>query len=273
MLRKNFRTLIDQFADNRRTKVSDLFVHIGYHLHCFQNSCFSFFIKKSKKQSNCFVSSKNLQFVSIFNIHYLITNIVGSLNQIHQWITCISVGITDQPWNAQFSSNSFEIIFLGIKEPKLLFPGIGENRSVRIFHYRGKRTVGENKSSGTATNKLMRKQSESIGISFKAGTIFPFFIRHFCFEMLSVSFREEGSNGLFARMTKRRIAQIVCQASCRNNRTNLLEVSSLDFLFLFQPMCHIHPQRSANTGHFQAMRQAVVHKHASGQWKYLRFIL
>ena len=78
----------------------------------------------------------------------------------------------------------------------------------------------------------------------------------------------------FARVSERRVAEIVGQTGSRYDGTNFENVSVGKFWLLFyQGMRHIITQTSSHTCHFERMGQSVVHKYAAWQRKHLRLVL
>ena len=65
-------------------------------------------------------------------------------------------------------------------------------------------------------------------------------------------------------MTERRITQIVCQASGRDDRTDLRQERILKFRMTFQKCFgNIVPELTANAGDFETVRKSVVYKNAA----------
>ena len=128
--------------------------------------------------------------------------------------------------------------------------------------------------SGPELMDLMRQQVESIGIPFEMCDVIPELRRHFFLQVLARSLSEESLNGLFATVTEGRIAHVVSQTGRTDNRSDLREERVAQVGTLFQNgMRDVVAQRHAHTGHFERMRQSVMHEDTAGQGEHLCLVL
>ena len=96
----------------------------------------------------------------------------------------------------------------------------------------------------------MSQQTEGIGIALEVGEVVPEDGTHLALKVGTSALEEIGLHGLFATMTKGRIAQIVSQAGCRHDLSDFLEHGVLQFRVLQRQLLgHIATQRHAHAGH------------------------
>ena len=120
----------------------------------------------------------------------------------------------------------------------------------------------------------MSEQTERIGIAVEMCDVCPLLWGELILVLDTLVFQEIGSNGTFARVSERRVAEIVGQTGSRYDGTNFENVSVGKFWLLFyQGMRHIITQTSSHTCHFERMGQSVVHKYTAWQRKHLRLVL
>ena len=86
-------------------------------------------------------------------------------------------------------------------------------------------------------------------------------------------FRKKSANGILARMAKRRIAQIVRQASGCHYRTDVVDIDWQMAVFVVQQTGNVHRYRPPYTRHFEAVGQTIMHKHTARQREYLCLVL
>lgn len=117
----------------------------------------------------------------------------------------------------------------------------GQRRGVGVFYNRSQCGIGHDKTARTAPVEMMGQQSEGIGIAFKMNQVIPLLLTQsgrvqfvpIGLQPLAVSLTEESAYGLLARMTERRVAQIVSQTGCRYDGTQFRYMSLLQFGMLF----------------------------------------
>lgn len=54
--------------------------------------------------------------MGVFNVHHLITDIIGSFYQVYQWVACIFQRVFVEQSKPQFRSNSVKTLFFADKE-------------------------------------------------------------------------------------------------------------------------------------------------------------
>ena len=120
----------------------------------------------------------------------------------------------------------------------------------------------------------MSEQTKGVGITLKMDDIIPLSIGQLATQRLALTLGKVGRDGTLTRMSKRRIAQVVSQTSCRHNTTNLPHKRSGQFGVALQ-QCTAYPitQRTPHTSHLETVSQAIMHKHATRQGEYLCLIL
>ena len=144
----------------------------------------------------------------------------------------------------------------------------------RIFHDGCKHGIGHHETTLAATFKLMRQDSEAVGITLEMGDVVPELGRNFIFQSLSGTLAEESLDGFLARMTEGRIAQIVRQAGCTHDGSDFLEERILQLRTLLDDVTgDIVTQRHTHTCHFQTVSETVVDEDASRQREDLSLVL
>ena len=220
--------------------------------------------EEAEQQTFRLVIGEQFQFVGILDIHDFITDVVSRLHEEHERVACPSLMPVAHrhQWNFEFIGYLLIVFVLGSEEAELVFRG--EQRGMRIFHDAGERRVGHDKASGTPPLETVGQQPESVGVSVKARDVCPEERTDLTLQMLSRSILEIGLYGFFARMSERRIPEVVCETRRRHDGSYLLEECVAQFRVLFcQQPSHIVSQRHADGCHFKAVRQAVVHEDAS----------
>ena len=120
---KGIGTLIDKYTYHLGAQVGNLFVMVRNHVeHLSQMSPFMFFDEGSKQRDR-FFTGEYLQFVSILDVHHLVTDVIGRFYKEYQRVTTVAKRFTlgtetDKP---QFIGNGSERPSLGMKEAKLGF--------------------------------------------------------------------------------------------------------------------------------------------------------
>ena len=131
-------TLLFNGVDDARTHVDDAFVGIADIGIGVLDGRALFWLKEVEQQLACLVGGDDMQFVGILNVHYLITDIVGSLHKVGERIACIAdaqpvILLAD---DAEVVGYLAEERHLALEETELaLAPA--EQRAVGIFHYGG----------------------------------------------------------------------------------------------------------------------------------------
>lgn len=72
--------------DDTRSHVDDLLVAVRYPfiIDALADALLCLLVKESEQKGTCLLKGKNLQFVGILNVHYLITDVIRSLHKIDQ---------------------------------------------------------------------------------------------------------------------------------------------------------------------------------------------
>ena len=117
--------------------------------------------------------------MGIFNVHDLVTDIIGSLDKIHQRMTSIAQGfaIGRLAYNAEFTGYLDEGATFTVEETELPFLACCHGGE-RVFDDAGEGGISHDKSTGSATLKLMGEQTEGIGVALEVGDVAPELWRH-----------------------------------------------------------------------------------------------
>ena len=210
--------------------------------------------------------------MTVLNVHDLIADVIGRLDDVNERMTAVTVFLEAK--DAQLVGDTLEDVLLGREKAELAFL-TGMHRRVRILHNGGQGRVGHGETARTTTVELMNESAQGVGVSLKVDEITPLLNSKFILEFQAFTLTEVGSDGLFARVSKRRITQIVRQTGSRDNFADVAQFLGprLTLVSRHESDDHLARHRLAHTRHFQAVGQAVVHKDAVGQREHLRFVL
>ena len=121
----------------------------------------------------------------------------------------------------------------------------------------------------------MGEQTESIGVALEMGQIGPLSRSQLRLKLTPGALAEKCRYGLFARMAERRIAKVMSQTSGGNDLPDSVDLPrpGLRAMTLAEHDGGLGGERAAHTGHFDRMRQSVVHEDAARKRKHLRLVL
>ncbi|OAV73956.1 hypothetical protein Barb7_02626 [Bacteroidales bacterium Barb7] len=206
-----------------------------HHIHDINETLLSpSLAKKSEQKTDCLVNGQDMQFTGIFNVHNLVANIIGSLHQINQRVADKLPCLIRTAGNTEFFRNFQVGFFFGLKESKLFLPAFSKHgRWKRVFDNRSKGAVRQSQSPLPPSDKLMGKQAQGVGISFKVEEILPSsaFLAYRFFQPFTFPVLEIGGNSPFSGMPERRIAHIMRQTGSGNDETYIGKVGILTRVF------------------------------------------
>lgn len=106
--------------------------------------------------------------MGIFDIHHLVTNVIGRFYEIHQRVPAEPQGLSFFAFllDAKFLGYFLESSFFTGKETELLLAPCQLGRE-GIFYNGSQCGVSQYKASRTSPLKLVCQQTEGVGISFK----------------------------------------------------------------------------------------------------------
>ena len=157
-----------------RAQVAYLLVRVGDTGHDILAAGTPLVAEKVEEEPFHLVGRKDFQFVGVFDIHHLITDVVGRLDHIDQRMAGIarrigSVGGDDYAELVGDAAKRF-----ALRREKTEFVAVaGQSRREGIFHNRGQHRIGHCEAPLTAPVKLMGQQSEGIGIPLEMHQIGP----------------------------------------------------------------------------------------------------
>ena len=125
---------IYQQPDGCRTQIGYLLVGIAHHTEYLMCTCLALLRQKSHQQLFGLVQRKKTQLVGIFNVHYLVANVVGGFDQINQRMARKTFRPCRVAHNAKCIGYLFVGGFVALKKPEFVFMCIGILRFVRIFY-------------------------------------------------------------------------------------------------------------------------------------------
>ena len=117
--------------------------------------------------------------MGILQIHDFVADVVCRLHQIHQRMTGVAQRLTldGQSPDAHLCGQPLIGFLLALEESELALLACCR-RGMGIFHDAGNRRVRHHETSRTTSLKLMRQQSEGIGITLKMRDVVPEGWRH-----------------------------------------------------------------------------------------------
>ena len=90
-------------------------------------------LKEIQQEADRLLLREDMQFMRVLDIHDLITDIIGCLDQVNQWIACETFRMGGIRLDAQLMDDAMKTGFLRLEEAELTFLA-GVNRGVRIFN-------------------------------------------------------------------------------------------------------------------------------------------
>ena len=277
VLHKSAGALCHEFPYHTGTHIHHFLVIVGHILvHYAPENVFSgVLIEESEQQTLGLAVSENLQFVSVLDVHYLITYVVSRLNEVHQRMAGVPYRLAGcrQPYYAQFIGYTAISVCLRTEEA-VLAVRTGAAARERILHHTRKQRVCHDKTAYAASPETVGEQTEHVGVALKTYDVVPHPGAHKIFHTLSRTVGKERLDGFLAAMAERRVAHVVGETCRADDGSYLLKQRSgkcrvaPDYL-----LRHIIAQRHSHTRHFKAVGEPVVHEDAARKRKHLCLVL
>ena len=176
MVNEGLHTFVLQFADDAGTHIHNLFVGVAQLLvlDALEDALTVLLVKEAQHQLRGLGKAHNLQLVSIFQVHNLIADVIGSLYQEHQWMTGVAqrFAVFRQSLDSHFLGQPLIGLLLALEETELPLLACCR-RGVGIFHDTCRGGVGHHKTARASALKLVRQQSEGVGITLEVGDVVP----------------------------------------------------------------------------------------------------
>ena len=122
----------------------------------------------------CLLKGEDFKFVGIFDVHDLITNIIGRLDKVDQWVageTHAAVALL-QLSDAQVAGNPEIDVLLAVEKAE--FPFLARHGGgIGIFHDGGQCGIGQHESSVAPALEAVGEQAEGIGVALEMGDVAP----------------------------------------------------------------------------------------------------
>ena len=109
----------DKQPDDRRTQVGNLLIRVVYNLERVGYMSLALIWEVGQQLVLRFLRVNNLQFVGIFDVHHLLTDVVFRFYKIDKRVACVSQGRTVELLHAQFLGYPPEALFFGGEEAEL----------------------------------------------------------------------------------------------------------------------------------------------------------
>ena len=110
----------------------------------------------------------------VFDVHYLVAYIVGSLYEVYQRMTCVAqrLAIGGQSQQPEVVGDAFEGVALGAEESELAV--LASVKALeRIFHDACKHGVCHHETALAASVEAVCEQSEGVGVALKVYEVVP----------------------------------------------------------------------------------------------------
>ena len=206
---KGGSALLHQQAHDAGAQVGNLLVGVGDARHVFTQVGLAFLGEEAQQQVDGLVGADDFEFVAILDVHDLVADVVGSLDDIDEGMAAVAVLL--KPDEAQFVGNAFEDVLLGGEKAELTLLA-GMHRRVRVFDDGSQRRIGHRETAGTTSLELVDEGAQRVGVALKVDEVVPLLDGELVLEFQTAALAEVSPDGLFARMAERRVAQVVRQA-------------------------------------------------------------
>ena len=133
VLKKDTGALIDEQSYNAGPQIGDLLVGVAHQAHHLLHVRQLLGLKEIQQEADRLLLREDMQFMRVLDIHDLITDIIGCLDQVNQWIACETFRMGGIRLDAQLMDDAMKTGFLRLEEAELTFLA-GVNRGVRIFN-------------------------------------------------------------------------------------------------------------------------------------------
>ena len=182
------------------------------------------FIEEAEEQVACLCKRQDFQFVCILHVHNLVADVVGSLHEVHQRMSCVcsrSVGSRESP-QAKLVGNLQEGVLLSSEKSEFsmlscLCAGKG------VFHNACQCRVGHGEATLPTSDKAVCEQSESVGVALEVCDVSPESLADEFLDTVASTLGKECLYSLLAAMSKWRVAKVVRQTCRCHNGANLLK--------------------------------------------------
>lgn len=177
-------------------------------------------LEKGEEQLHGLLVGKEPELVGVLYIHYFIADVVGSLDEVDQWVAGIAYDAAGEVGQA-FETEGVGYVevggALGLEKAEFGFAhcGIG---AVGIFDNGGQGGVGHDEASRTPAIEVVGEQAKGVGIAVKTCHVEPFGLGEAfavrgdeLMQTCSAPLAEVGAYGPLARVAKGRIAHVVGQ--------------------------------------------------------------
>ena len=160
--------------------------------------------------------------MGIFNVHNLVTDIVGGLGQKDKRMArkARSLGGFFYHFKAQFARYGAEVGALALEKAKLVLTP-AERGGIRILHNGRQRAIGHDEAAAPMPVELVGEQAKRIGITVEMGEVGPNGWWQLRLQLLPTAFAEEAADSALATMSEGRIAHIVGQTGGTDNGSNV----------------------------------------------------
>ena len=277
VLHERLRTLALEQSDGTGTHIHNLLVVVGDALliDAVEDMAARVVAEEAQQQTACLVVGEDAQLVSVLDVHYLVADVIGSLNKIHQRMACIAqrFALSREAQHTEVVGDTLKRLLLEAEEAELAFLA-GALTRVRILHDGSQRRVSHHEAAVAASVEAVREQSEGVGVTLEVREVLPHLRRHTRLQRQSPTLAKERLYSLLAGVTERRIAHVVRQTRRAHDGAKLLEERTREFgTNTLQGSRHVVAKRHAHTRHFERVSQSVVHEDAARQREHLCLVL
>ena len=229
------------------------------------------------------VRGEELELVRVFDVHYLIADVVRRLNEIDERMAGVAYGAIrcGKLQDAELLGNTLVIFHIATEETELPLVSCKVGRE-GIFDDACQRAVRHDEAAFATSPEMMREQTERVGVAFEVCDVFPLLWRDavaslgtdVVLEEQPVTLAEVGTDGVLTTMTKRGITEVVGKASGRDDASQFGKMRAVELRVTLQDKAaDVVAEAASHAANLEAVRQAVVHEDAARQRKHLRLVL
>ena len=183
---EHFDALVLQFANHAGTHIDHAFVLVEHAFvdHAPPYLLLGLFVEELQQQPFGLSVAQQLQLVGIFDVHYLVADVVGSLDEVDQRMA--EVRRSPQP---QLCGNALVGGALALEVSELAFlPCLC--RWNGVFHDAGQRAVGHYEAPVATASVAVGEQAEGIGVALEVRDVVPEHGAHSLAQVVAGAFGE-----------------------------------------------------------------------------------
>ena len=239
---EDLHALLLEAVDDAGAEIDNLFVDVVHELgHALFDVALLLQREVGKEKLLRLVGRQELQLVRILNVHYLIANVVGSLNEIDERMAGVANGAigSRKLQDAQLAGNFFVVLHLTAEKAELAFVA-GKVGREGVLDDACQRAVSHDEAAFATPFEVVGEETEGVGIALEVRDVLPLLWRESVARLgtdvipkeESVALAEVSADSVLAAMSERRVAKVVSKAGGRDDAAELGEVRAVKFRML-----------------------------------------